>query len=415
MEKFLNIQDQYKFPMGQLIYEQEPAAEVTFAMTNRKAQTGMRIADYIAPEELQEYYDALRDIRMTPEELAILEAQTDKRYTKQYLGYLAAVRLPAIDVAIDPTNNDITARTTAPWNDVSFWEIPMLSAIPELYYPKYIEANGGHMADVWNEGDRRLSETINLMKANPEVKFAEFGTRRRFSSAWQDHVVERLVTECPENLIGTSNPWIAQKYGIPASGTNAHELSMAYAALEEQRGGNPLNGQNRVIQDWLERFPTMPVALIDTFTSDITLNDLTHEQVDAIRSYRIDSGDEYAVGEKVIRFLGRHGIDPRTRTLFFSNSLTPQKVIDLQRNFTGSIGTTFGIGGNLGNNMGFDMAHSLPGMNIVAKAVAVNGTGTVKLSDDEGKHMGAIEDVTRYQTLARQRLGAHAINEVVAA
>lgn len=401
--------------MGQLIHEQEQEAEVTFAMTNRKARTGMRIADYIAPEELQDYYDSLRDIRMTPEELTILEAQTDKHYTKQYLGYLAAVRLPAIEVAIDPTSNDITARTTAPWNDASLWEIPMLSAIPELYYPKYIEANGGLVADVWNEGDRRLSETIDLMKANPEVKFAEFGTRRRFSSAWQDHVVERLVTECPENLIGTSNPWLAEKYGIPASGTNAHELSMVYAALEEQRGGNPLDGQNRVIQDWLERFPAMPVALIDTFTSDVTLHDLTAEQVEAIRSYRIDSGDEYKIGEKVIRFLGRLSIDPRTRTLFFSNSLMPQKIIDLQRHFTGTIGTTFGIGGNLGNNMGFDSEHSLPGMNIVAKAVEVNGTGTVKLSDDEGKHMGTPEDVARYQLLGSERLGTRAVHAAVAA
>ena len=45
MEKLLNLQDQYKFPMGQLIYEQEPDTEVTFKMTNRKARKGMRIAD----------------------------------------------------------------------------------------------------------------------------------------------------------------------------------------------------------------------------------------------------------------------------------------------------------------------------------------------------------------------------------
>ncbi len=410
MEKFLDTQDQYKFPMGQLIYEQEPEAEVTFAMTNRKAQTGMRIADYLHPEELQEHYNSLRGMHMTAEELAILEAQTDKRYTQQYLGYLATVRLPQIEVSIDPANNDITARTTAPWNDASLWEIPMLSAIPELYYPRYIEAQGGSMAEVRNEGDRRLTETIELMRANPGIKFAEFGTRRRFSSAWQDHVVERLVTECPENLIGTSNPWLAYKYGIAASGTNAHELSMVYGALEEQRSGNPLDGQNRVIQNWLERFPGMPVALIDTFTSDVTLHDLTDEQVDNIRSYRIDSGDEYTIGEKVIRFLGRHGIDPTTRTLFFSNSLTPHKVAQLHHAFEGTIGTAFGIGGNLGNNMGFDEARSLPGMNIVAKAVEVNGTGTVKLSDDEGKHMGTPEDVARYQGFARERLGQHAIH-----
>lgn len=406
MEKLLNLQDQYKFPMGQLIYEQEPDAEVTFKMTNRKALKGMRIADYVNPGELQDYYDSLRDLEFGADELAILEAQTDKYYTREFLGRLAAFRLPEIEVAIDPANNDITATTTAAWNDSSLWEIPMLQGIPELYYPKYIEANGGTMSQVWNEGDRRLDAMIALMKQSPDLKFAEFGTRRRFSSSWQDHAVGRFVEECPDNLIGTSNPWLAAKYGIPASGTNAHELGMTYAALMEARGGNPIDGQAKVVADWLERFPAMPVVLTDTFTTDATLASLKPEQIEQIKSYRIDSGSEQLVGDKIIAFLRAHGIDPHTRTLFFSNSLTPAKAVTPQRYFDGRIDTKFGIGGHSVNNMGFDAAHDLPGMNIVAKAVEVNGYGTVKLSDDEGKHMGSPEDVARYKRFAAERIGA---------
>lgn len=406
MERLLNLQDQYKFPMGQLIYEQNPDAEVTFKMTNRNALKGMRIADYVHPSELQEHYDHLRELRFAPDEMAILERQTDKQYTPDYLGMLASFKLPAIEVMIDPENNDITATTTANWNASSLWEIPMLASIPEFYYPRYIDANGGSMKQVWNEGDRRLTAMIELMKAHPEIQFAEFGTRRRFSSAWQRHAVERFVTECPDNLIGTSNPFLAATYNISASGTNAHELSMTYAALEEANGGNPLDGQNQVISDWLERFPAMPVALIDTFTSDVTLHDLSDEQIDALRSFRIDSGNEYKIGQKVISFLERHGIDPRTRTLFFSNSLTPQKVVELSDAFNGKVGVSFGIGGNAVNNMGFNTYRDLPSLNIVAKAVKVNGHGTVKLSDDEGKHMGDPTDVTRYIQFAKERLTA---------
>lgn len=394
MEKLLNLQDQYKFPMSQLIYEQEPDAEVTFRMHNRKKD--MRIAEYIQPEELQEYYDGLRDLCFAPEQTAILERQTDKRYTKEFLGYLATFRLPEIEVSIDPANKGLTAVTTAKWNDASLWEIPMLSALPKLYYPRYIEAHGGTMTKVWNEGDHRLDDMIALMKANPGLKFAEFGTRRRFSSDWQDHAVGRFVEECPDNLIGTSNPWLADKYGIAASGTNAHELGMVYAALNEARGTNPLEGQNQVVSDWLERFPSMPVVLTDTFTTDVTLNSLSEQQIEQIRSFRIDSGDEYVVGEKIIAFLTVHGIDPQTRTLFFSNSLKPEKALELYRYFNDSVGVAFGIGGNSVNNMGFDSEHSLPRMNIVSKAVEVNGHGTVKLSDDIGKHMGTPADVTRY-------------------
>ena len=409
MEKLLNLQDQYKFPMGQLIYEQEPDAEVTFKMTNRKALKGMRIADYVNPGELQDYYDSLRDIEFGEDELAILEAQTDKRYTREFLGYLAAFRLPEIEVAIDPANNDITATTTAAWNDSSLWEIPMLSAIPELYYPKYIEANGGTMSQVWNEGDKRLDTMITLMKQNPDLKFAEFGTRRRFSSTWQDHAVGRFAEECPDNLIGTSNPWLAAKYDIPASGTNAHELGMTYAALMEARGGNPIDGQAKVVTDWLERFPTMPVVLTDTFTTDATLAIITPEQAEQIKSYRIDSGDERVIGEKIINFLRTNDIDPLTRTLFFSNSLTPEKAVALHRYFAGKVGVAFGIGGHSVNNMGFDAGHDLPSMNIVAKAVDVNSRGTVKLSDDEGKHMGSLEDVARYKRFAAERIGQRAL------
>lgn len=407
MERLLNIQDQYKFPMGQLIHEKEPDAAVTFKMQNRKKD--MRIADHVSPTELQEYYDELRTLQFTADEVAILEAQSEKKYSKEFLGYLAAFRLPEIEVSIDHASGDITAATTAPWNDASLWEIPMLSAIPELYYPRYIAANGGTMAQVWNEGDRRLSDMIALMKANPGVKFAEFGTRRRFSGEWQDHAVERFVQECPDNLLGTSNAWLAAKYGIPAVGTNAHELPMVYAALEESRGGNPLDGQKKVIADWLERFPGMPVALIDTFTSDLLLHDLTPEQYEQIRSFRIDSGDERHVGKKVVRALAARAIDPATRSLFFSNSLTPQKAVALAHTFNGTVGIGFGIGGNAVNNMGFGAERDLPGLNIVAKAVQVNGNGTVKLSDDKGKHMGSLADVARYKQLVSEQLsGAQA-------
>lgn len=380
--------------MGQLMFEREPDAKVTFHMTNRKALSGMRIADYIPPQELQERYDDLRELTFTPAEIDILHSQTDKRYSKEYLGFLATFHLPEIEVMIDPTDNDLTAETTAPWNGSSLWEIPMLSEIPKLYYPRYIKANGGTMAQVWNEGDRRLDDFIALIKAN-DIKWAEFGTRRRFSSEWQDHAVGRFVMECPEQFLGTSNPWLAHKYGVPAIGTNAHELPMVYDALEESRGGNPLSGQVKVIDDWLERFPTMPTLLVDTLTSDFTLRALTRSQLEAIKTCRIDSGDERVVGRKIIEFWQGQGL--HAPNLMFTNSLSGEKAAMLKRFFGKSATTLFGIGGGSVNNMGFDSTHDLPGMNLVSKAVRANGYGTVKLSDDIGKNMGKPEDVRRYK------------------
>lgn len=394
METLLNIQDQYKFPMGQLIFEQEPDAEVTFRMTNRKATHGMRIADYIAPEELQERYDELRKLTFTPDQIDILRAQTDKRYSEAFLGYLATFHLPEIHVSIDRANNDLTAETTAAWNASSLSEIPMLATIPKLYYPRYVEAHGGTMSGIWNEGDRRLTDFISLLKKH-DIKWAEFGTRRRYSSAWQDHAVERFVNECPEQFLGTSNPWLAHKYGVPAIGTNAHEMPMVYAGLEESRGGNPLDGQAKFLDDWLERFPNMPVLLVDTFTSDFTLKALTRRQLESIKTCRVDSGDERMVGRKIIDFW--HANELNAPNLMFTNSLSADKAVELQRYFGKLIPTLFGIGGGSVNAMGFDTDHDLPGMNIVSKAIRVNGHGTVKLSDDFGKHMGTTADVRRYK------------------
>ncbi|QQS22107.1 hypothetical protein IPM09_00990 [Candidatus Saccharibacteria bacterium] len=409
MENLLNLQDQYKFPMGQFIHEQEPDAEVTFRMTNRKARKGMRIANLVSVRELQEYYDELRKLRYTPEELAMLEKQQGKNYSTEYLGYLAAFRLPEIRVSIDSDTDDLTAETTGPWNDVSQWEIPMLQAIPELYYPRLLDKNYTTLTEWCREGNRRGDEFIGLMKTH-DIKFAEFGTRRRASSHWQDHMVERFVSECPEQFIGTSNPWLAAKYNVPAIGTNAHELSMVFAALEEQRGGNPLDGQTRVIQEWLDRFPSMPVALIDTFTSDVTLHDMTRDLFERVESFRIDSGVEEIIGAKVIRQLLRLGIDPKTKSLMFTNSLTGKRAVELKHHFEGEIGVAFGIGGGTTNNMSYT-----PSLNIVSKAVAVNGYGTVKLSDDEGKHMGNLSDVARYQRLRQERLQQPAQTEDVSA
>ena len=212
-------------------------------------------------------------------------------------------------------------------------------------------------------------------------------------------MVERFVTECPEQFTGTSNPWLAAKYNVPAIGTNAHELGMVFGALEEQRGGNPLDGQSRVISQWLERFPTMPVSLIDKFTSDVTLHDMTRQMFEEVKSFRVDSGIEEVIGAKVINQLLQLDIDPTTKSLMFTNSLDGRRAVALAQHFEGKIGVSFGIGGGTTNNMTYT-----PSLNIVSKAIRVNGRGTVKLSDDEGKHMGTTEDVARYLALQKDRL-----------
>jgi nicotinate phosphoribosyltransferase len=184
---------------------------------------------------------------------------------------------------------------------------------------------------------------------------------------------------------------------------------MVYAALEESHGGNPLDGQTKVIDDWLDRFPSMPVLLVDTFTSDVALRSLTRQQLEAITTCRIDSGDERVIGRKIIDFWQANGLS--APNLMFTNSLSGEKAVGLKRYFGKQATTLFGIGGGSVNNMGFDPTNDLPGMNIVSKATRANGHGTVKLSDDLGKHMGKTTDVKRYKRLIAEQQ-PHAIGDI---
>ena len=142
----------------------------------------------------------------------------------------------------------------------------------------------------------------------------------------------------------------------------------------------------------------MPVLLTDTFTSDFTLKALTKRHIETIKTCRIDSGNEQVVGQKIIDFWQNQGLN--APALMFTNSLSAEKAVMLKEHFSRLTPTLFGIGGGSVNAMGFAATHDLPTMNIVSKAVRVNGHGTVKLSDDAGKHMGTKRDVSRYKRLA---------------
>ena len=79
----------------------------------------------------------------------------------------------------------------------------------------------------------KLWEKIELLRAVPELRISDFGTRRRHSFLWQEYVVEMMRAALGPSLAGTSNTFLAYKHDLEAMGTNAHELPMAMAALAD--------------------------------------------------------------------------------------------------------------------------------------------------------------------------------------
>ena len=96
---------------------------------------------------------------------------------------------------------------------------------------------------------------------------------------------------------------------------------------------------------------------------------------------RHDSGDPFAWGEKLIEHYRRMRIDPRSKTMVFSDGLDIPLAIRLFERFRGRSQTAFGIGTNLTHDLGHDP------LSIVIKMTRCNGQPVAKISDSPAKSM----------------------------
>ena len=106
---------------------------------------------------------------------------------------------------------------------------------------------------------------------------------------------------------------------------------------------------------------------------------------------RNDSGDPFVWADNWIEHFKSLGIDPKTKTLLFSNSINSLELWDkLCRHVEGRAKPAFGIGTYWSGPQDIDP------LNIVAKVVLVNGMDVAKLSDDAGKTMSRSAEYVDY-------------------
>jgi nicotinate phosphoribosyltransferase len=123
------------------------------------------------------------------------------------------------------------------------------------------------------------------------------------------------------------------------------------------------------------------IALSDVYGMDAFLRDFDLYFCKLFDGARHDSGDPFEWGEKLLRHYEKNRIDPRTKTLIFSDSLTVPLAIELFRRFGQRTRMSFGIGTNLTNDLGYQP------LQIVLKMVRCNGQPVAKLSDAPEKTM----------------------------
>jgi nicotinate phosphoribosyltransferase len=229
-------------------------------------------------------------------------------------------------------------------------------------------------------GRERLRAKIELANTVPEPGFhiADYGTRRRFSRQWQEEVVRTLKNGLGPRFVGTSNVDLAMRVGLTPLGTMAHEYLQACQAV----GPRLIDSQHFAFEVWAKEYRgDLGIALSDVAGMDAFLRDFDLYFCKLFDGVRHDSGDPFEWGEKLIAHYRRMRIDPKTKTMVFSDQLNVPVAIRLFKHFKDRSSLAFGIGTNLTNDVGHD---ALP---IVIKMTRCNGQPVAKISDEPSKTM----------------------------
>ena len=167
----------------------------------------------------------------------------------------------------------------------------------------------------------------------------------------------------------------------------AHEFLQACQAV----GPRLADSQRFALETWAREYRgRLGIALTDVINLDAFLHDFDLYYAKLFDGLRQDSGDPIQWGEKVIQHYIDQKIDPRTKTLVFSDGLTFEKAMMLYRRFKDRSQPAFGIGTNLTNDLGYDP------INIVIKMTRCNNQPVAKISDSPGKSMCRDDSYIRY-------------------
>ena len=373
--------DLYKFTMMQVVLHQFPGAEVEYRFKCRNKGV---LAPYV--NEIREEIQGLCNLRFQDAELAYLKAM---RFIKSdFIDFLGIFRLNAKYVSVTGlTTGEIEVAIKGPWLHTILFEIPVLAIINEVYF-----RHTQKQPDVV-EGRKRLTTKISQLKGDglSALKIADYGTRRRFGKAWHEEVLRTLSTGLGTGNVGqfagTSNVLLAMKLGLTPLGTMAHEYLQACQAL----GPRLRDSQVFAFESWAKEYRgDLGIALSDVYGMSAFLRDFDMFFCKLFDGARHDSGDPFQWGERMIAHYNKNRVDPKTKTLIFSDGLTVPRTIELYQQFRGRCQLAFGIGTNLTNDLGYEP------LQIVIKMVKCNGQPVAKLSDTPSKNMCEDEKYLAY-------------------
>ncbi len=372
--------DMYKFSMGQAIFHQFPSYMTMWDFKCRNTDV------HFTPEmieEIRRQVKAYCSLSFTEDELNYLKKI--EWIKRNYVDYLRLWHPRYEEFSIRETKDGcgLSIEIFGTWANTSFYEIPTLAIVNEVYF---------RMAHNYDELyksfiERADEKTAKLVDGTFTLgAFSEFGIRRRLSGQAQEYVIQKMIDAQrtkgfkESTFVGTSNVYLAKKLGVNPIGTMAHEYVQCVG--QGNRKHNPAYSNWFMLQSWVDEYGVLNgIALTDTIGTDVFLKDFRKTYATLFSGVRHDSGDPYLWGKKMVDHYKSLGIDPKTKTLLFSDSLNFEKATDLYKFFKNQAKVAFGIGTYIANDT------MIPALNIVMKVTECNDGPVAKLSDDEGKGM----------------------------
>lgn len=364
--------DLYKLSMQQAVVKLFPHAKVRYSFINRGKTKFPEGFD----KELRQKLQIMGGLFLTKLEKNFLEKKCPY-LDPTYLDFLSGYRFDPSEVGIIQKNGNLDITIEGYWYKTILWEVPLMAIISELYFNMTKQT-------ILKETERRKNnqEKASLFRMN-NIKYADFGTRRRYSYKNQKEVINDFKNDMTSTFVGTSNVHFARLFNLRPIGTHAHEWFSFHAAKYGFKIVNQI-----AMEHWVDIYRgDLGIALTDTFTTNNFFQVFDTKFAKLYDGVRHDSGDPFVFLEKTINHYKKLGIDPLSKTIIFSDSLNPELVVKIANECQGQIKCSFGIGTNFTNDVG------VKPLNMVIKLTEAKPEGeewipTIKLSDVTGKNTG---------------------------
>ena len=404
MNKFiihhLSQTDAYKLSMAYVIYHlyRKYKTGWSFKFRNMKdhlaVMTPAKMQEWV--EEIQKEINHLATLRWTEDEILFISKKMPWLTLDGglFLDWLRNFQVRAEDILVFIENGELRIETDekASWLQSTFYEIYLLVIVNEtgfrLFY-NYDELLESHKRNTDKKFEKLLSGEYVLGAVS------EFGLRRELSEEAQEYVIKKFMAHRDElntkgtNYVGTSNVYMSMKYGTTPIGTMAHEFIMGVGQGDPSK--NPAYSNRFAMESWTQIYGVLNgIFLTDTITDKMCRMDMDFKFASSFKGVRNDSGDPIEWGENWIKHYEKLGIDPKTKTLLFSNSLDFKRADEIYRHFAGRVNVAFGIGTYLSNDTFVNP------FNIVMKMTTCNGHPVAKISDDAGKGMCKSEEFANF-------------------